>query len=104
LTNIPPTGSPTQAVLLVTKNFLFAGEGSGGQPVFHAYDKKTGERIWQGKLPAGPATALPMTYTHQGNQYVVVATQGPQGGGAQLVAWTVAPPVAAGQRGGGAQQ
>ena len=33
LTNVPPTGSPSQAGLLVTKNFLFAGEGSGGQAV-----------------------------------------------------------------------
>lgn len=101
LTNIPPTGSPSQAGLLVTKNFLFAGEGSGGQAIFHAYDKETGESLWQTKLPAGPQTALPMTYMHQGNQYIVLATAGPQGGGAQLVAWTAAPPPAAagGQRG-----
>jgi quinoprotein glucose dehydrogenase len=92
LTNVPPTGSPSQAGLLVTKNFLFAGEGSGGQAMFYAYDKKTGAAVWQSKLPAGPQTGLPMTYMHRGNQYVVVATQGPQGGGAQLVAWTVAPP------------
>jgi quinoprotein glucose dehydrogenase len=104
LTNIPPTGSPSQAGLLVTKNFLFAGEGSGGQAIFHAYDKKTGESLWQSKLPAGPQTALPMTYMHQGNQYIVLATAGPQGGGAQLVAWTVAAPATAGgQRGGGQQ-
>ena len=101
LTNIPPTGSPSQAGLLVTRNFLFAGEGTDGQPIFHAYDKKTGENLWQAKLPAGPQTALPMTYMHRGNQYIVLATAGPQGGGAQLVAWTVAPPPAAtgGQRG-----
>ncbi|MBI2149803.1 MAG: PQQ-binding-like beta-propeller repeat protein [Acidobacteria bacterium] len=92
LTNVPPTGSPSQAGLLVTKTFLFAGEGSGGQPVFHAYDKKTGESIWQAALPAGPQTSLPMTYMHQGVQYIVLATRGPQGSGAQLVAWTTAPP------------
>ena len=28
LTNVPPTGSPSQAGLLVTRNFLFAGEGA----------------------------------------------------------------------------
>jgi quinoprotein glucose dehydrogenase len=105
LTNIPPTGSPSRAGLLVTKSFLFAGEGAGGQAIFHAYDKKTGESVWQAPLPAGPQTALPMTYMYRGNQYVVVATRGPQGSGAQLVAWTVAPaePPAAGQRGAGAQ-
>ena len=106
LTNVPPTGSPSQAGLLVTKNFLFAGEGSGGQPIFHAYDKKTGASVWQSKMPAGPQTALPMTYMHQGNQYIVLATAGAPGGGAQLVAWTVAPPPSAGggQRGGQPQQ
>jgi quinoprotein glucose dehydrogenase len=95
LTNVPPTGNPSQAGLLVTKNFLFAGEGSGGDAMFHAYDKKTGASIWQAKLPAGAQTGLPMTYMHQGNQYVVVATAGTQGGGAQLVAWSVAPAKAA---------
>ena len=106
LTNIPPTGSPSQAGLLVTKSFLFGGEGAGGQAIFHAYDKKTGEDLWQAPLPAGPQTGLPMTYIHQGNQYIVLATRGPQGGGAQLVAWTVTPPPAAsgdGQRGAAAQ-
>src|SRR5262245_1307778 len=92
LTNVPPTGNPSHAGLLVTKNFLFAGEGSGGQAVFHAYDKKTGQSVWEGKLPGGPQSALPMTYMYQGHQYVVLATAGPAGGGAQLVAWTVADP------------
>src|SRR5262249_37871675 len=100
LTNVPPTGSPSQAGLLVTKNFLFAGEGSGGMAVFHAYDKKTGQEIWQGPLPGGPQTGLPMTYIMNNRQYVVVATRGPQGGGAQLVAWAIAPPAPAGGQGG----
>ena len=39
---IPKTGSPSQAGILVTKTLLFAGEGAGGQAVFHAYDKATG--------------------------------------------------------------
>jgi quinoprotein glucose dehydrogenase len=104
LTNVPPTGSPSQAGLLVTKNFLFAGEGSGGMAVFHAYDKKTGQEVWQAPLPNGPQTALPMTYMVNNRQYVVLATRGPQGGGAQLVAWTVAPPEPAGGRGGRGQR
>ena len=49
--NIPKTGSPSQAGLLVTKTLLFAGEGSGGYPVFHAYDKATGAEIWQTPMP-----------------------------------------------------
>ena len=62
----PPTGSPSQAHLLVTKNFLFATEGSGGQAILHAYDKKTGAPIWQGNMPSGPATGIPMGYSYQG--------------------------------------
>jgi quinoprotein glucose dehydrogenase len=101
--NVSPTGSPSQAHLLVTKNFLFATEGSGGQAILHAYDKKTGANIWQGAMPAGPATGIPMTYMYQGKQYIVHAARGPQGGGAQLVAWTVAPPPAPGGGGRGAR-
>jgi quinoprotein glucose dehydrogenase len=99
LTNVPPTGSPSQSGLLVTKNFLFAGEGSGGMAVFHAYDKKTGQEVWQGQLP-GPQTGVPMSYAVNGKQYVVIAARGPQGSGAQLVAWTIAPPAPAGGQGG----
>jgi quinoprotein glucose dehydrogenase len=106
--DVPPTGSPSQAHLLVTKNFLFATEGSGGQAILHAYDKKTGANVWQGTMPAGPATGIPMTYASQGKQYIVHAARGPQGGGAQLVAWTIAPPAPAGGGGrggrGGGQQ
>ena len=100
LKNIPPTGSPSQAHLLVTKNFLFATEGSGGQAIFHAYDKKTGAGLWEAPMPAGPGTAIPMTYMYQGKQYIVHAARGPQGGGAQMVAWAVAPPAPAGGAGG----
>ena len=53
LKDIPPTGSPSQAHLLVTKNFLFATEGSGGQAILHAYDKKTGAPIWQAQHAGG---------------------------------------------------
>jgi glucose dehydrogenase len=99
LTNVPPTGSPSQAGLVVTKNFLFAGEGSGGMAVFHAYDKKTGQEVWQSALP-GPQTGVPMTYMVGGKQYVVVASRGPMGSGAQVVAWAVTPPAPAAAPGG----
>ena len=83
---IPKTGSPSQAGLLVTKTLLFAGEGAGGLAFFHAYDKATGAEIWQTPIP-GPQTSLPMTYMHQGRQYVVVGVRGPTGTGAQLMAF-----------------
>jgi quinoprotein glucose dehydrogenase len=87
--NIPKTGSPSQAGLLVTKTLLFAGEGSGGQPVFHAYDKATGAEVWQAPIP-GPQTALPMTYMYQGRQFIVFAVRGSSQPGAQTGAQLVA--------------
>ena len=93
---IPKTGSPSQAGLLVTKTMLFAGEGGGGAPIFHAYDKATGAEIWQTPLP-GPQSSLPMTYMLNGRQFIVLAARGnagnPQTGapgfGAQLVAFAL---------------
>jgi quinoprotein glucose dehydrogenase len=99
--NIPKTGSPSQAGLLVTKTLLFAGEGANGQAFFHAYDKATGAEIWQTPIP-GPQTSLPMTYLHQGRQYVVVGVRGPMGSGAQLMAFALPreEPAGRGGRGG----
>jgi quinoprotein glucose dehydrogenase len=98
---IPKTGSPSQAGLLVTKTMLFAGEGAGGQAFFHAYDKATGAEIWQTPIP-GPQTSLPMTYMHQGRQFVVVGVRGPTGSGAQLIAFAIPreEPAGRGGRGG----
>jgi quinoprotein glucose dehydrogenase len=95
LTNIPPTGSPSQAGLLVTKTLLIAGEGSGGHPLLHAYDKKTGENIFELAMP-GNQTGLPMTYTYQNRQFILMPVNGQPAG--QLVAFAL--PVPGGQGGG----
>ena len=104
--NIPRTGSDSRAVLLVTKTLLFAGEGGTGQSSFRALDKKTGATIWETNNPIGPVQSLPMTYLHNGRQYIVFAsgnsgTQTP----AALVAYWIPPPAPAGGRGarGGAR-
>jgi quinoprotein glucose dehydrogenase len=99
--NIPKTGSPSQAGLLVTKTLLFAGDGGTGLPVFHAYDKATGEEIWRATIP-GPQVSLPMTYMHQGRQYIVFGVRGTAGMGAQLIAFALpqAAPAGRGGRGG----
>ena len=39
---------------------------------FRAYDKATGRVVWETELPAG-TTSGPMTYMHEGKQYIVVA-------------------------------
>ena len=97
---IPKTGSPSQAGIMVTKTLVFAGEGAGGQAVFHAYDKATGEEIWQTPLP-GPQVSLPMTYVHDGRQFIVVGARGTATSGAQLIAFAFPPPdTGRGGRGG----
>jgi quinoprotein glucose dehydrogenase len=86
--DFPETGIGSRAGLLVTKTLLFAGEGSGGRPIFRAYDKATGQVIWETGIPQGNQQSLPMTYLHEGRQYIVFAAGG--GGQApQLVAWAL---------------
>jgi quinoprotein glucose dehydrogenase len=79
----------------VTKTLVFAGEGAalysvpfwGGGPVFRAYDKKTGEIIWEYTLPAD-TTGVPMSYMVGGKQYIAV-TIGARNHPAELVALTL---------------
>ena len=86
--DFPPTGIASRAGLLVTRTLLFAGEGAGGRPILRAYDKATGRVIWQTEIPQGAQQSLPMTYMHEGRQYIVFAAGG--GGMApQLVAWAL---------------
>ena len=79
--NLPPLGQPGRASPLLTKTLLFLSEGGpgmvrtppgGGGKKFRAYDKATGEVLWETDLPAG-TTGAPMTYMHGGKQYIVVA-------------------------------
>jgi quinoprotein glucose dehydrogenase len=95
---IPRTGKPSQTGIMVTRTLLFAAEGSGGDPILHAYDKATGADLAQIPLP-GPGVSLPMTYMHDNRQFVVIGARGGAGAGAQLVAFAL-PQAAAGGRGG----
>jgi quinoprotein glucose dehydrogenase len=97
LTNVPPTGFPSQAGLLVTKTLLFGGEGSGGRPLLHAYDKKTGENIAELPMP-GNQTGMPMTYIHENRQFILMAVGGQGQPAGQLVAFAL--PVPGGPAGG----
>ena len=84
----------SRAGVLATKTLLFAGEGYGGQPMFRAYDKKTGAILWEIKIPAGVQTGLPMTYMHRGKQYIVFAAAGEPSTqtAAQVVAFAIPDP------------
>ena len=62
---------------LVTKTLLFLAEagnlsGDPGGPLFRAYDKLTGAVVAEIELPA-KASGAPMTYMHEGRQYIVIA-------------------------------
>ncbi len=84
---IPRTGKVSRAGLLVTRSLLFAGEGASGDPILRALDKATGETIAEIELP-GAQTGLPMTYMHEGRQYVVLSVGG-GGESAELVAFAL---------------
>ncbi|HVS62030.1 MAG TPA: pyrroloquinoline quinone-dependent dehydrogenase [Thermoanaerobaculia bacterium] len=73
--DIANTGQPSHATALVTETLLMYGEGRGAPPRFHAHDKKTGERIGTVEIPASTNTA-PMTYMHEGKQYIVLSVGG----------------------------
>jgi len=79
--NLPPLGSIGRPVALVTKTLLFLGEssdslfgegaGEAAPAHFYAYDKATGQRLWETMLPAG-TTGGPITYEINGKQFIVV--------------------------------
>ena len=89
--DLPPLGVTGRGAPLLTRTLLFIGEG--GDPVlgtgrdgwgtaFMAYDKATGDVLWSTDLEAG-TTSAPMTYLHEGRQYIVVAI----GGGGHQAEW-----------------
>ena len=105
--NLGPLGHPGRPYPLATASLLFIGEGIGrgrgprvpdgmpsetvtnfGDPFFRAYDKVTGEVVWEVELPAGTSGA-PMTYMYQGQQFVVVAIGGTDDGPARFVAFSL---------------
>jgi quinoprotein glucose dehydrogenase len=49
--------------------------GASYDDYLRAYDTKTGEELWKGRLPAG-GQATPMTYEVDGRQFVVIAAGG----------------------------
>jgi quinoprotein glucose dehydrogenase len=85
--NIPRTGRPGVFGVLVTKTLVICGERNAGKSgvMLRAYDKATGQEVGAVPMPAGQ-TGTPMTYTHNGKQYIAVAIAGP-GFPAELIAF-----------------
>ena len=87
--NLPPLGQAVRAAPLVTRTLLFVTEGdqvnvrtppNGGGRKFRAYDKATGQVLWETEFSAG-STGTPMTYMDKGKQFIVVAIGGQQNPG-----------------------
>ena len=88
--DIPRTGIPTRAGVLLTKELLFVAEGTGGvgaSPIFRAVDKATGDIVAEIDLPANQG-GIPFTYEADGKQYVAMfVTSGSSA--AELIAYAL---------------
>jgi quinoprotein glucose dehydrogenase len=82
--NLPPLGDRLQNVsALVTRALLFIGtipipgvpgaDPDATRKLIHVFDKETGKLVRAIELE-GSSVAAPMTYSHGGKQYIVVAT------------------------------
>jgi quinoprotein glucose dehydrogenase len=85
--DIPRTGVETRSGILLTKELLFVGEGVGGGPWLRAHDKMTGEIVAEIELP-NTQTGVPMTYEHNGKQYIAMVVSG-SGTPAEIVAYAL---------------
>ncbi len=79
--DLPWLGQRGRPAPLLTRTLLFIGEGTedalsilpiAGGKAFRAWDKETGDVVWEMDLPAGTSGA-PMTYLSNGRQFIVVA-------------------------------
>jgi quinoprotein glucose dehydrogenase len=90
--NIPRTGQTGLIGPTVTKSLVICGEPqftttAGGKKgaMLRAYDKATGAERGAVYMPA-PQTGCPMTYMHEGRQYIVLAISG-RGYPGELIAY-----------------
>jgi glucose dehydrogenase len=74
------TGSENYGGPVVTAGGLILIGATSYDKKFRAYDKKTGELLWETLLPAS-GNATPATYEVNGRQFVVIAAGGGKAGG-----------------------
>lgn len=87
---IPPTGTENYGGPVVTAGGLIF-IGASADETFRAFDKDTGQVLWQAALPFG-GNATPSTYTMNGRQYVVISAGGGKSGrpaGGSIVAFAL---------------
>jgi quinoprotein glucose dehydrogenase len=88
---LPPAPARGQPQVINTKTLVIYGTGrSGGppgqEPTLFAVDKATGRQVGAVEIPS-KTSAMPMTFMHQGRQYIVFATGA--GSNTSLVALTL---------------
>ncbi len=71
---VPPTGTENFGGTIVTAGGLVF-IGATRDKMFRAFDARSGELLWQTKLPAG-GYATPSTYSVNGRQFVVIPASG----------------------------
>lgn len=74
---IPITGTDSYGGPVVTAGGLLFIAGTRDEKI-RAFDKDTGEVVWEYQLPAG-GFATPITYMVEGKQYIVIAAGGARG-------------------------
>jgi quinoprotein glucose dehydrogenase len=75
---IPITGTENYGGPIVTAGGLVFIAGTKDERI-RAFDKKTGEVVWEYQLPAG-GFATPITYQVNGKQFLVIAAGGVKNG------------------------
>ena len=87
---IPPTGTENYGGPVVTAGGLIF-IGATADETFRAFDKETGQILWQTKLPFS-GNATPSTYMVAGQQFVVISAGGGKSGrpaGGSVVAFAL---------------
>jgi quinoprotein glucose dehydrogenase len=72
------TGSENYGGAMATAGGLLFIGATNHDRKFHAFDKLTGELLWEYTLPSS-GNATPAVYEVQGRQYVVIAAGGGKG-------------------------
>ena len=105
--NLPKLGSMMRGAAMVSGSLVFVNEIGAGlgigdpvplagrplsprlepePPMLRAFDKTNGELVWETTLPQRPA-ASPMTFLHQGKQYIAMAVG--SGTDAEVIAYAL---------------
>ena len=76
---VKDTGSENYGGAIVTRNGLLFIGATNYDKKFRAFDKATGELLWETTLPAA-GNATPAMYEAGGRQFLVIAAGGGKGG------------------------